>query len=410
MAASGSGDGSFALDSPGGVEIDEGAKVELSGFADFNYVHVIGPADNEWRQFLSEYPSVFVGHLNLYMSSKLSTNWRSLAEVRFTYAPLGNETKTNPDGTFQTTDTAAVDYAEIQRTINWGGIEIQRVWLEYQPLPYLTIRGGQWLTPYGYWNDDHGSPAIVGVYKPFVINDQLFPERQTGVEVYGKVFIDSVALGYFLTLSNGRGPLDAIRDLDANKAIGGRLFLESNVFGDLTIGLNAYKGRYTTSTKRYSVGVDDAGAPKVDIGRAIDASYRELSLGADAKLLWNGLHAQAELMVNEAAFDDENRPRTVGFDQRPTFVADYRRIGGYGLIGYRLPWLTLMPYGMIQHLSFTNTDVVGPVTVWTGGLNLRPMANVVLKTEIGFAFFDGVGSTGFGSDLVNFGAQAAWAF
>jgi hypothetical protein len=409
-AASASGDGGFALGGDGSLELDEGAKLELYGFADFNYTHTFGGKDNEWRQFVTEYPSMYVGHINLYLSSKLSSNWRSLAEVRFTYAPLGNESKTNPDGTFQTTDTAAADYAEIQRTINWSGIEVQRVWLEYQPWAFLTIRAGQWLTPYGYWNDDHGSPAIVGVHKPYAINDQLFPERQTGVEAYGKLFIDSTAIGYFVTLSNGRGPFDAIRDLDANKAIGGRLFVESSALGDLTVGVNAYKGRYTTSTKQYDVGVDEAGQPKVVINRKIDASYRELSLGVDARFLWQGLHVQAELMMNEAAFDDENRPRTVGFDQRPAFVADYRRIGGYALVGYRLPWLTLMPYGVMQHLSFTNADAVGPVTSWTGGINLRPKPNVVLKAEISLAQFDGRGSTGFGSDLSNVGAQAAWAF
>ncbi len=402
--------GTFALDDSGSLDIDEGTKLELYGFADFNYTQLLGSRKNEWRQYVAEYPSMYVGHLNLYLSSKLSKNWRSLAEVRFTYAPLGNESKANPDGTFQTIDTAAADYGEIQRTINWSGIEIQRVWLEYQALDYLTIRGGQWLTPYGYWNDDHGSPAIVGVFKPYTINDQLFPERQTGLEAYGKFFIDLTTLGYFVTLSNGRGPVDAVRDLDANKAIGGRLFLETTAAGELTVGLNAYKGRYTASTKHFSVGTDDAGNPKVVLARTIDASYSELSLGADVKFLWKGLQVQGELMMNEAHYDDDHRPRTVGFDQRPTFVADYRRIGGYGLIGYRLPWWTLMPYGMVQHLTFTNTDAVGPVTSWTGGINLRPTANVVLKAEFGIAFFDGVGSTGFGSDLPEFGAQAAWAF
>ncbi len=409
-AAESEGETSFTLAEAEGAAIEEVPKLELYGFADFNYTHMLGSRESEWRQYLAAYPSMYVGHLNLYLASKLSENWRSLAEVRFTYAPLGNDSRANPDGTFQTTDTAAADYAEIQRTINWSGIEIQRAWLEYQPLDYLTIRGGQWLTPYGYWNDDHGSPAIIGVHKPFAINDQLFPERQTGIEVYGKFFFDSTAVGYFLTLSNGRGPMDALRDLDSNKAIGGRLFLETTAFGNLTLGLNAYRGRYTASTKRYRIEARDGADPKVVLYRNIDVSYQELSLGLDAKLLWKDLHVQGELMLNEGAYDADHRPLTAGFEPRPTFVADYRRIGGYALVGYRLPWLTIMPYAMIEYLNFANTDQVGPVTSYTGGINLRPTPNVVLKAEFGLAKFAHLGSQGFGSDLTNFGAQAAWAF
>jgi hypothetical protein len=403
-------DAPFKLDDGGDLTLEEAPKLELYGFADFNYTHLLGPKDNEWRQFWNEYPSMFVGHLNLYMASTLSENWRSLAEVRFTYAPLGDENSTSPDGSFTSPDNLAADYAEVQRNINWGGIEIQRAWLEYQPLDFLTIRAGQWLTPYGYWNDDHGSPAIIGVLKPFTINEQLFPERQTGLVAYGKLFIGASALGYAVTLSNGRGPFDAIRDLDANKAIGGRLYLETNAVGNLTVGVNAYRGRYTASSKHYRVELEEGGVPSVEIYRTITASYQELSLGADAKLLWKGLHVQGEFMMNEAAYDDNNRPQTVGFDPTPTFIADYRRIGAYLLVGYRLPWLTLMPYAMAQHNTFTNSDAVGPVTCWTGGLNVRPTPNVVLKAELGIARFSGRGSTGLGDDLPEFGAQIAWAF
>lgn len=400
----------FELEGGDSLALEEGPKLELYGFADFNYSQMLGSKDNEWRQFVVEYPSMFVGHLNLYMSGSLGDRWRSLAEVRFTYSPLGDENATAPDGTFPAPDNSAADYGEIQRTINWGGIEIQRAWLEYQALDFLTIRAGQWLTPYGYWNDDHGSPVIIGVFKPFTISEQLFPERQTGLVAHGRFFIDSTALGYFLTVSNGRGPLDAIRDLDDNKAVGGRLYVESTALGNLTVGVNAYRGRYTASTKRYRIEANAEDEPTVEIYRTVDASYEELSLGADAKLLWHGLHAQGEFMMNEAAYDDDERPRTIFFDPRPTLAADYRRIGAYLLVGYRLPWLTLMPYGMVQHNSFTNTDAVSPVTSYSGGLNVRPTPNVVLKAELNVAIFEGRGSTGFGDSLSNFGAQAAWAF
>ena len=34
------------------------------------------------------------------------------------------------DGTFPVADTNATDYAELQRTFSWGGIEIQRAWVD----------------------------------------------------------------------------------------------------------------------------------------------------------------------------------------------------------------------------------------------------------------------------------------
>jgi len=389
---------------------EEVPKLELYGFADFSYLHTFGRKQNILRQYVGPYPSFYVGHLNLYLSSTLGQNWRSLAEVRFTYSPMGDDNLQAADGTFPVPDTTAVDYAELQRNFQWSGIEIQRAWIEYQPFDFLSIRGGQWLTPYGYWNDDHGSPTIIAAHKPFPIGDAMFPERQTGLIALGKYFIGSTAIGYALTLSNGRGPYDAIRDLDNNKAVGGRVYVESSALGNLTVGVDGYRGRYTASTKRYRV--DTSGPePVAVIYRTTDSAYDELSLGADLRWLYGGLHVQGEFMMNEAAYDERYRPRTVGFDPRPTFAANYRRIGGYLLLGYRTPWLNIMPYVMAEHSSYTNTDLAPPVWAYSAGLNIRPTPNVVLKAEMAYAHFLGVGSTGLGKDdLPYFGSQVAWAF
>lgn len=409
----GSADDSFTSTDAAATEImsgEEGPKLELYGFADVSYFHILSAKNNILRQYTSAYPSFYVGHFNLYLSSQLGSNWRSLAEVRFVYSPLGDEDKPAADGTFPAVDNTATDYAELQRTFAWNGIEIQRVWLEYQPFDFLNIRAGQWFTPYGYWNDDHGSPTIIAVHKPFPIGDQMFPEKQTGIEVHGKYFIDSTAIGYALTLSNGRGPYDAIRDLDNNKAVGGRLYVESNILGQLDFGIAAYRGKYTASTKRYRVDTS-GGEPVAEIYRHVDTRYDELSLGADLRWQWKNIHLQAEVMENEAAYDDPARPRVVGFDPRPTFAADYRRMGGYVLLGYRTPWLNIMPYGMVEHSSYTNSDFAPPATAWTGGINMRPTPNVVLKAEFSAATFDGVGSTGLGKDGLSYiGTQAAWAY
>jgi hypothetical protein len=405
-------DEGFAADpSSAGMLVGEDTpKLELYGFADVSYFHPLGRSENILRQYFAQNPTFFVGHLNLYLSSTLGERWRSLAEVRFVYSPTGDEDKQGADGTFPVADTTVADYAEIQRPFQWGAIEILRVWLEYQPFDFLSVRAGQWLTPYGYWNDDHGSPTIVAVHKPFPISEAMFPEHQTGLMAHGRYFIDSTVLGYAATLTNGRGLFSAVRDLDNNKAIGGRLYVETSALGNLTLGVAAYRGRYTASTKRYRVNTDGPD-PVVELYRVTDSAYDELSLGADARLLWKGLHLQCEVMSNEAAYDDEARPRVVGFDPAPTFAADYRRLGAYVLAGYRTPWLGLMPYAIWEHSTYTNNDFAPPVTAWTAGLNVRPTPNVVLKAEASAASFSGVGSTGLGHEGLEYvGTQAAWAF
>jgi hypothetical protein len=176
------------------------------------------------------------------------------------------------------------------------------------------------------------------------------------------------------------------------------------------VGTAAYRGRYTASTKHYRINTDGP-APVAELYRVADSAYEELSLGADVRWLWKGLHLQCEFMTNEAVYDDKARPPVVGFDPAPTFAADYRRMGGYMLVGYRTPWLGLMPYAMAEHSTYTNSDFAPPASAWTAGINARPTPNVILKAEFSAATFAGVGSTGLGKEgLTYIGTQAAWAF
>src|SRR5688572_3596442 len=57
----------------------------LYGFADFSYFTQIGKKVITANQ----YPTFMVGNLNVYFSTEFERRWRSLAEVRFLYAPHG---------------------------------------------------------------------------------------------------------------------------------------------------------------------------------------------------------------------------------------------------------------------------------------------------------------------------------
>jgi hypothetical protein len=393
-----------ALSTQGNVE-GEQVKLNLYGFTDFTYSTQLGSAD-----FASPYSSFAVGKLNLYAGADLGDNWRSLAEIRFMYLPNGG---TQVSSTFPPpprTDTTVGDYTDLNRPVRWGGIAIERAWLEHTFHPALTARVGAFLTPYGIWNVDHGSPVIIGVRRPYIIGEGLFPEHQTGVELYGSWNFGPSQVGYHLTLSNGRGPLDSYQDLDHNKAIGGRLFFKHDnaSFGTLTVGTSGYKGTYTNSTDVLAV---DPATGSFSTSRPISAQYRELSLAADLKWELSGMLVQGEIIMNETGYSDKVRPPSypVAGAGPIGFAPDHRRYGLYGIAGYRFQFLGIMPFWGAEYYDIGWHAFTGPVGATFGGLNVRPTARVVLKAQYTYSWFD----KWQGPDLGHFSGldlQAAWSF
>jgi hypothetical protein len=358
-------------------DAEGGFKLNLYGFADFSY-----RAGLTKTPLFADKPAFAVGKLNLYAATELGDNWRSLAEVRFMYLPNGN-TPTTPGA--QRFDTTVGDYSDFARPIQWGGIAIERAWLEHTIHPLLTLRVGHWLTPYGIWNVDHGSPVIIGVRRPFVIGEALLPESQTGLEAYGSIGFGPAQVGYHLTLSNGRGPVSTYRDYDNNKALGARLFLRhDSSFGSVTVGISGYRGKYTNAVLRYKVDANN----QVSTTNDVSVRYDELSLSADVKWEWDSLLVQGEIASNDVAYVDAYRPPFVSLTGGPPGVApDHRRFGYYGLVGYRTPLFGLMPFFGAEYydpgLHLYNGKAWG---VW-GGLNVRPTARVVLKAQYTHGWF-----------------------
>src|SRR6185436_18919189 len=118
------------------------------------------------KSVLFPYDSFAVGHLNAYAGSELGDNWRWLSEVRFMYLPHGSVASADAYAGVARTNTSVTDYTEQFRPVRWGGISIERAWLERTFHPLLSIRLGHFLTPYGIWNVDHGAPVIIPVTRP----------------------------------------------------------------------------------------------------------------------------------------------------------------------------------------------------------------------------------------------------
>jgi hypothetical protein len=352
-------------------------KLELSGFTDFAFIANVSNRHDPEATLAYQYPSFSIGNLNLYLNAALADSWHLLAEVRFLYLPQGSENFPQNGGTQVVPfDAGALDYADDNRLLNWGGIQIQRVQIDFTPHPLLNFRFGQWLTPVGIWNVDHGSPTVIGVFRPYIIGQGLFPERQTGIQISGEWAGESNQLGYFATVSNGRGPSDEYADLDNNKGVGGRIYWNNSAYGSLTLGVSAYKGTYSSRNREYGVATPAGAAPELVGVNPLTLQYREQSLAADARWEYQGLLVQSEAMQHEVVYTNGFRP-----EQNGTVFADYRERGFYVLAGYRLPWFGIMPFATFEDYNFASQPFVPAATAESVGLNIRPEPTVVVKLQ-----------------------------
>jgi hypothetical protein len=380
-------------------------QLNLYGFIDFGY----GKTFTSRRSLISdlvERDSFAVGSLNLYLSAKLSARWRSLAEVRFLYAPNGTDAIDLNTGKITTTSTQYFDIIDFASP-SWGGIEIQRAWVEYELHPLLTIRGGQWLTPVGIWNVDHGSPTIIPVHQPYILKLELFPIRQTGLSLHGEQGFSAGTLAYEVTLSNGRGLYESFRDLDGNKALGGRTVFTTNELGRLAIGASAYYGRFTNATRQIRVDTSLGYARPIIDTTPID-QYDELCLGGDLRWEWNGLLVQGELMMDQVRYTDVGRAPSTGL---PGYTPDHTALGGYALAGYRIDAISLMPYAMVDWLNLGAPQYIDGTIAPSIGINFRPIPALAIKAQLTRYWFRIVTSLGSSNEALNaIDTQVAWAF
>src|SRR5262249_44391055 len=159
----------------------------------------------------------------------------------------------------------------------------------------LTLQAGQWLTPYGIWNVDHGSPVIIGVQQPYIVGAKLLPSTQVGVLAQGSFGVaEDTEVGYALGISNGRTDISAYQDLDANKAITARLSLTYRGLGALTIGSTGYTGENSDTLE----GIYFEGS-EPHSRELIKMREHERALAFDLRWDYSNLRFQAEAIMNE---------------------------------------------------------------------------------------------------------------
>lgn len=375
----------------------------LSGFADFGFSTLFAPENSFWRASgtAPARSTFFVGNLNIYLSKQLTETLSTMIEVRFGFLPNGSTT--TGFGFGERENTTAYDYTDFGRATRWGSIIIQRVYVEWKPDALFGVRGGQFLSPFGVWNVDHGSPVLIPIRRPWSIGVGWIPERQTGLELFGRARLSAEnVVGYHLTLSNGKGPISEYADLDANKAIGGRLYWEFQRWGSLRLGVSGYYGRYTDSTFEPQI------SPMLDGVTATEkvaSQYDALTWAFDLTWDLGNLHVQSEWLYNQQAYTKRGRaPRA---SQAGTIVpSDVISWGGYGLIGYRFSWFGVMPFVLIEPVRGDQAYNRADVVAYQFGLNIRPVDMLVLK-----AVYEHVEQSSKLLDPIDlFMAQVAWAF
>ncbi len=382
--------------------------LDVYGFAALGYQHTLVEDHSPWLTLFDRHPSFYVANVNVYFDKQIATDWRSLLEVRFTYLPHGARQISFSDGSIGREDNRQSDYLNAQRDTQVGGIVLEQVWLEYTAHPLLSVRLGQWLSPYGIWVTDHGAPVIIGVSRPFLIGAELIPERQVGILLKGgSMLTGPLEWSYALGLSNGRSGIAAFEDLDDNKALTGRVALTLSSLGELQVGGSAYYGRNTEASESIVFGADG-----IEAHETVTLQHDELVYAADLRWIYAGLHVQGEWMWYERRFTERGRP----IGPYGGLVPDRRKWGGYALLGYRLPWFPLMPFAKAEYTPDNTAEAVGipdRVVVMSAGLNYRPIAPVVFKGEYTYGYFtetegDTTGFTDYAIKVLAF--QVAWAF
>ncbi len=311
-------------------------------------------------------------------------------------------------------DTTVLDYAGFEEPIRWGSIRIERVYIEHEFNGLLHLQMGDVslrLTASGTWTTAH--PRSSASRSRSSSPTKLFPEQQqTGLQLYGSGFLDPFEIGYNLMTLSQRPRPGGLRGLQRRQGLR-RALVREDRRDRLT-----HRGRVILPRRL----LRSFGAVHFDPNRRAQRrrssvhhalqNARRCRAAADVKWEYKSWLAQGEFIMNEAHFQSG---RAAARDCRSRAAeasrADYRRWGAYGLLGYRLPVVPLMPYTIVQHSYSPDMPATPPATAYEVGVNLRATAAVVVKVEYTDWHFSAPGAVGYlPSHCESWLLQVAWPF
>lgn len=400
------------LEDEGAGDLRTDRLFNIYGFFDITYMKQFREKDSNFWVAAHKPGSFVVSNFNLYFASQLTEKLDVLSEVRFTFLPHGYESNFDlringnlvEDGVsyYSRLDNIAVNPLDT-RELTLGGLVIERVQLTYAPFDWLYIRAGRFFTPYGIWNIDHSSTVVLPVRGPYMTNRELVPSRQMGLEVGGRFFPSSrLFMDYAVTLSNGRGPIDTVWDLDENKGVGLRLRMQyesTNV--SFSAGGYGYYGRYTDIKK--TIIVDSATLMEKLYGMQISKTeeYDEYILAADLRLELFGVLLQSEYVWRYVNYLRASRMTDLdAFVTSPAaavreyYYPNFIAHDVYVLLAWDLPLrefigqMHITPYLMYEFNRYHPTLKMYNGQVVMVGVNIKPVPFVALKLEVDFVYND----------------------
>jgi hypothetical protein len=366
------------------VEAPKDDVLRIYGFTDMGLQHQwVGESTLIGSLFDVNSTSFVIGNVNVYFDAQPIDHFRGLVEVRYTNAPLGDTiTYGGLAGTYEREDTFSFDpHGTAINAPMWAGsVVLERAWIEWNEHQPFKLRAGNWFTPFGIWNEDHGSPTLISLALPQFILQRWIPIRQTGLMGYGNTFVGEWELGYALTFSNGRQELSNF-NFDDKFGYGGRLYLRRETGAlNTTFGASYFTG--TTSDRT----IDLTAFVPVTFEKIPLWEYNEHVVGVDVSVDIEATRIRAEAMVRRQTFS-----RGLRLPGDPIFAAgsvesDKWQHMAYLLVAHQLPWAGLEPFiwtELIQSPSVLADGVVAPSL----GLNVHFNPAVQLKAQATRVFF-----------------------
>lgn len=383
-----------------------------------------------------------VTHVNVYGDWKPNPYMRSLIEIGVHPYPHGTgdsvgiitESTVYIQGYDTTTvsiDTIRTPRLPVDNTIlddqdgplQWGSITLERAWMDFLFGNHANLRVGKFITPYGIWNVDHGSPAILTVRQPYQTGTfRVFPRSQIGLMGYGTAFLGDADLSYKLYASTGRNEItiDEVTDL----AVGGNLETKLPVLDDLQIGFSGYTGLRRNQKGWRVIEMDVEMVPRIvplcDSSGNVIGIDTAASAAATEQAIRDTLEAQArEFDRHTYGYETTSQSREIclGVSGKLsvgafTFQGEYNYQyltnhmipdafthvhAFYALGSYRIPFhrhVAVTPYAMFEQIKargaennpqdlFDGSFFDGFITV-LGGVNIKLFTVGCIKLEYGF--------------------------
>jgi hypothetical protein len=356
-----------------GGEVGEEPTFHLYGFIDMGLQKLW---TNEDDPVLPTGKSTFaLGNINLYFDFRPTEAWSALVEVRLTSYPRGNETYGVPGVgvPYERMNTAVSDPGNGPGydLVSWGSIVLERAYIQWSKLDWLGVRLGQFLTPYGIWNVDHGTPTLIGMYRPKSVVNEIWPTRQLGAELFGSLRSALPApwlLEWHAYVSNGRTP-GAVDPTEA-KMVGGRVTASTTRPRPMAFGASFMFGEYSDQEHNLDITTGETVRPE-------RIAYGEAGAAADASVDLGAFRLRSELTLRRLDYEEGKREPswTPG-----VFQADRLEWDVYGLVAYRVPQTRFEPYGYAEVYHWPTIIGDGLVTL-SAGLNTYFTPAIQLKLQ-----------------------------